>query len=470
MITTNTSLKALSHLFLMFMMICNPISVIFSQQISSDCEDLTRMDVHVKGIKNRNTPLNITLGSGTNRVTMECVCRDIYDSGPCPNTVTFTVRKPNGTTQNVTATGFFVNVDDDDRFPSKMYRVTYYGTANRVTYNAPAAASRPSMRGLVVWQQSVGDDNTPNFPNNHIVDRFFYQTPSPQIYDIYVPTATDPRDFVVRIPIHEHGNNQRPIVYQVKAYDGNTWSGIVNRTVTANNAAPEIRLDQITLNNINKDVYAIRVSIQSPGNFVGTSVVVGTIMVTSTPCIIVLPIELSDFKAIPEGVYNKISWTTDTELNSDYFELERRIQGGGWKRVERIDAAGYSESTKSYYCLDEFPIAENYYRLKSVDIDGSFEYSEVIYLDRKDLNILLSNIYIDQISDNLIIRFNTDLSTEKTSIKLFDVNGRTIYKLINSPLKEFGEFTIDMNNYPTGAYFISVYANDKRQIEKVIKQ
>jgi len=159
-------------LLLMLMMTCGSVSVIFSQQISSDCEDLTRMDVHVKGIKNRNTPLNITLGSGTNRVTMECVCRDIYDSG----------RKPNGTTQNVTATGFFVNVDDDGRFPSKMYRVTYYGTANRVTYNAPAAASRPSMRGLVVWQQSVDDDNTPNFPNNHIVDRFFYQIISDQSY------------------------------------------------------------------------------------------------------------------------------------------------------------------------------------------------------------------------------------------------------------------------------------------------
>lgn len=183
----------------------------------------------------------------------------------------------------------------------------------------------------------------------------------------------------------------------------------------------------------------------------------------------VLPVELSDFKAMPEGRYNKISWTTDTELNTDYFELERRIQGGGWKLIERIDAAGYSESTKSYSCLDEFPVAENYYRLKSVDIDGSFEYSELIYLDRKDLNILLSNIYINQISNNLIIRFNTDLSTEKTSIKLFDVNGRTIYKLIDTPLKESGEFMIDMNNYPAGVYFISVYVNDSRQIEKVIK-
>jgi len=279
--TTNTSLKVLSHLLLMLMMICNPISVIFSQQtITSDCGDLTRIDVHVRGIQNRNTDLPIGLDNGTNRVTMECVCRDV-NTGPCPNTITFTIRKLDGTIINRTATGFVVNIDDDDRFPSKMYRVIYNGTTNRVTYNVPSPASRPSMRGLVVWQESVG--GIPNIPNNRIVDRFFYQTPNQQVYNITVPRACEQRDFLVRIPVHEHGNNGRPIEYQVRAFDGNTQRAIVNRTVTANNAAAEIRLDQIALNNVPANVNRIQVRIQSVAPN-GSSVVIGSIMATSTPC------------------------------------------------------------------------------------------------------------------------------------------------------------------------------------------
>lgn len=290
--TTNTRLKIRPHFLLMFVIICTSISAVFSQQtISSNCASPKRMDVHVRGILNQGNK-NITLGNGTNRVTMECVCRDMIDDGieRCPNSIEFTVRKLNGTTQNISVLRETVNIDDDDRFPSRIYRATYTGATNRVTYNAPPAASRPSMRGLVVWQESVGN-GTPNVPNNYEVDRFFYDTqvsPLP-FYDIDVPESStgNSRDFVVYIPVHEHGDNGRPIEYQVRAYDGNIQRAIKNETVTADDVAPEVRLDSINLNNVPGNVDRIRVQIWSPEinhPFYGASVVVGSIMVTSDPC------------------------------------------------------------------------------------------------------------------------------------------------------------------------------------------
>ncbi len=281
--TTNTGLKTLFNFSLMLVMICSPISTAFSQQtLSSNCASPKRMDVHPVGIHNTGSK-NITLDSGTNRVTMECTCRD-KNTGPCPNTVTFTIRKPNGTTQQVVATSVTVNVGDDytGGYPMKIYRAIYSGTANRVTYNAPSAASRPSMRGLVVWQESVG--GIPNIPNNRIVDRFFYRQPG-HSYNISVPTSSDPRNFVLQIPVHEHSNNpNRPITYQVRGYNGNTPTAYLrNETFNDNNDEGEIRLDEIPLNNVPTNVNRIRVTIQSPESN-GGSFLIGSIMVTSTPC------------------------------------------------------------------------------------------------------------------------------------------------------------------------------------------
>ena len=292
--TTNTGLKALFHFSLMLVMICSPISVIFSQQtVSSSCTSLKRMDVHVRGIQNRNTNLPVPLlGSGTNRVTIECTCRDRVDDGIdiCPPTVGLEIRTTTGTTLPITATEVPINEEDDqhdDKYPIKLYRVTYTGTVDRVTYIPPVASKRSSMRGLVVWQESVGS-GTPNVPNNYEVDRFFYQTENPPTYTISVPPASpnNLRDILVRIPAHEHGNNQRPIEYRVEgSYNNNAPVILKDTTVIGNNIAPEIRLDQITLNNVPPFVNRIRVRIQSPESN-GTSIIVGTIMATSTPCCI----------------------------------------------------------------------------------------------------------------------------------------------------------------------------------------
>lgn len=329
--TTNTGLKILFNFFLILVMICSPISTAFSQQtITSSCTSPKKVDVHPIGIHDEGNKI-IPLDSGTNRTTIECTCRD-KNTGPCPNTVTFTIRKPNGTTQQVVATSVTVNVGSDytGGYPMKIYRAIYSGTANRVTYNAPATASRPSMRGLVVWQESVGN-GIPNIPNNYIVDRFFYRQPG-HTYYINVPTSSDPRDFVLQIPVHEHSNNpNRPITYQVRGYNGNTQTGYLrNETFNDNNDEGEIRLDEIPLDNIPTNVNRIRVTIQSPEPN-GGSFLIGSIMVTSTtPCCIPTLTCPSDITATAEaGVCEGFpEWTLPTTVDNCAAEVTCSRQPG----------------------------------------------------------------------------------------------------------------------------------------------
>lgn len=96
----------------------------------------------------------------------------------------------------------------------------------------------------------------------------------------------------------------------------------------------------------------------------------------------VLPIELLFFKAI-KGV-NKISlsWATATELNFDYFDIEKSSDGKNFQSIAKVSGHGTTNERQDYALDDEKPyIGKNYYRLKSVDYDGYTEYFNVVLVD-----------------------------------------------------------------------------------------
>jgi len=278
---SNSGLKYQAIFLLIFLIFFDPISGVNAQQTTkSTCGTTTRMDVAHKGILNKGK-VDVPLVNTTTKGTIECTCRKV-NTGNCPGSVVFTLHKPNGTTQNVTARAKNMDISDDNRFPSVIYRTTYNSAVTKVTYNPPAAASRNSMRGLVIWQESP--NGPPNLPNGYVVDRFFYKSGSKK-YNISVPNSNIPRNFTIHIPVHEHGDNDRPIDYDIKAYDSSgSEKGRVVRIPTRDNDENEIRLDRLYLNDIVGSVSRIQVSIKSSESRNGSSVLVGTIMTTSTPC------------------------------------------------------------------------------------------------------------------------------------------------------------------------------------------
>lgn len=97
-----------------------------------------------------------------------------------------------------------------------------------------------------------------------------------------------------------------------------------------------------------------------------------------------LPIELAQFAARPLNATDALlEWETASETNSSHFEIERSQNGHDWQYTSETQAAGLSRSALHYAFVDERvrasdgPPALYYYRLKMVDIDGSFEYSPV---------------------------------------------------------------------------------------------
>ncbi len=105
---------------------------------------------------------------------------------------------------------------------------------------------------------------------------------------------------------------------------------------------------------------------------------IGSTNLTTTP----LPIELVSFKASYESPVVATTWETASELNNDYFTLERSASGTQFEAIAKIQGAGTSSETHRYEYIDSTPFPkETYYRLKQTDYDSTISYSKIIRVE-----------------------------------------------------------------------------------------
>lgn len=91
----------------------------------------------------------------------------------------------------------------------------------------------------------------------------------------------------------------------------------------------------------------------------------------------VLPVKIISFNAEALKDKVKLTWATATEINNDYFSIERSVDGINWTVVKTIKGAGNSSIVNNYECIDQNPVASTaLYRLKQTDLDGQSTYSD----------------------------------------------------------------------------------------------
>lgn len=120
----------------------------------------------------------------------------------------------------------------------------------------------------------------------------------------------------------------------------------------------------------------------------------------------ILPVSLSHFAVAREKQTVVANWATTTESNSKQFELQRSSNGSSnWSTVSTVAASGNSNTLRSYKAVDAAPInGTNFYRLKSVDLDGSFTYSAVQQVQFAATTALSVRIYPNPASHTLQVQ------------------------------------------------------------------
>ncbi|MBN2727723.1 MAG: T9SS type A sorting domain-containing protein [Bacteroidales bacterium] len=186
---------------------------------------------------------------------------------------------------------------------------------------------------------------------------------------------------------------------------------------------------------------------------------------------VVLPVELVEFTGEKiSSKTNYLKWTTATELNNDYFEVERRDEfSEDFVTLDRIDGAGNSNALLHYSYTDiDAPAGAAYYRLKQVDTDGKYAYSSTIVIG--DINDLadINAVYPNPATDRLNIKLNSDGGEIK--ISLVAMNGQVIVLEESTQLYGFNEISYDVTDVPPGFYYlrISSLKNEIYYKEKIV--
>ena len=173
-----------------------------------------------------------------------------------------------------------------------------------------------------------------------------------------------------------------------------------------------------------------------------------------------LPIELTNFDTNCEGDKVNLGWSTETEINNDYFTVERSRDGINFEAIATINGAGNSIATINYNWTDDNPLSgTSYYRLKQTDFDGAKE----IFLTRSvncgEQGIL---IYPNPFENEFILK-----SKYGGTITLVDHAGRLILEQVVIA----GESTIQSDQIATGSYMaIITLENGKREVHKLVKR
>ncbi|MFK7947613.1 MAG: T9SS type A sorting domain-containing protein [Saprospiraceae bacterium] len=179
----------------------------------------------------------------------------------------------------------------------------------------------------------------------------------------------------------------------------------------------------------------------------------------------VLPVELLYFKANVINQAIQTEWQTNSEINNKGFWLQRSTNGVDFENLTWIDGQGNSTEIHTYQYLDKniVPNTIYYYRLKQIDFDESYDYSNIV---NAHINATLGGIviYPNPIRDNLIIEFEQSFSG---SIKIIDLLGREHFNL---QLENQQKWLYNLETLPSQFYFIIIESNGERYVEKILKQ
>ncbi|MEM7370179.1 MAG: PQQ-dependent sugar dehydrogenase [Bacteroidota bacterium] len=168
------------------------------------------------------------------------------------------------------------------------------------------------------------------------------------------------------------------------------------------------------------------------------------------------PVELLSFEAIAQSQNVLLRWETTSEQNSDYFEIERSTDGAQFVRLNQVSAAGFSNEQLSYQSLDPSPeTGINYYRLKQVDRDGSFSYSqirEVIFSPQHSINI-----YPVPLSTNASLTIELYHPIKGAfNLQIYHLNGQELYSGSIQHTTNFSQHQISDHALAPGIYVLSL--------------
>lgn len=182
------------------------------------------------------------------------------------------------------------------------------------------------------------------------------------------------------------------------------------------------------------------------------------------------PVEWLSFEVDQRGSDALLQWETAMEVNTDYFEVQRSIDGKLFGRIGQIKAAGSSQTMKSYQFEDKNIAVQSfskvYYRLRQIDQNGQYTYSETISLQiGKPALFLLA--FPNPASTQLNVRYASP-KQNGLSLKVTNSLGQEIYHQVLPDMR--GAIEVPVHQWATGVYYLVLENEQQRIVYKWIRE
>ena len=215
--------------------------------------------------------------------------------------------------------------------------------------------------------------------------------------------------------------------------------------------------------------YKELVGVDASTNFIWAAGVDGVIIKSNGT---VLPVEFKSFSAAAVGSVVNLKWETATEINNYGFEVYRLSESEMvWENIGFVNGNGNSNSPESYSYTDyQVPNGNYVYRLKQIDSDGQYEFSQEVKVSINNMLVKynLHQNYPNPFNPTTTIGYEIAKETH-VSLTVFDTMGKEVAILVNE-FKPSGYYEVVFNaeNICNGVYFYKLQAGDFSDVKKLI--
>ncbi len=171
-----------------------------------------------------------------------------------------------------------------------------------------------------------------------------------------------------------------------------------------------------------------------------------------------LPVTFLYLNVKKDGEFGLLNWATGTEINNDYFNIEKSLDGKKFFTIGKVFGAGNSQQILRYAFTDSNLIqGTNYYRLKQVDYDGQFEYTPIQVINNSAGRVDLNTFRMSPVpaKDILNVEYRSPEDGDN-SITVLNQMGNTVKNIDTEVTRGMNNFTIDLTDLPIGIYFLKI--------------
>ena len=242
---------------------------------------------------------------------------------------------------------------------------------------------------------------------------------------------------------------------------GQTWTRI-HGTARINTAfsTPGWLMESVNLNAYIGQV--IQIGFEAVSHF-GNIIMLDNITVAAT-----LPVSLVNFNAQRNGKVNDLSWKTSMEQNTSRFIIERSTDGGhNYTDIGQVAAAANSNTERSYHFTDRTPVKGiNYYRLRIVDINSVFKYSDIKNVRNEGTADF--SFAPNPVQQQMKIKLDAD-KADKGFVTITDMSGKQVYSNNITVAEGTNNLIIETGKFSSGLYIITIQLSNDKIVQKFNK-